>query len=100
MAQPCSGRARRFDRARTDNVMMAGIGRRRDGDRSAACEPEVVDLANFLNSMGAKISGAGSPTITIAGVEKLRGTEHEVIPDRIEAATYIVAPRRLMAKSR
>jgi UDP-N-acetylglucosamine 1-carboxyvinyltransferase len=51
----------------------------------------VVDLANFLNAMGAKISGAGSPTITIAGVEKLHGAEHEVIPDRIEAVTYIIA---------
>jgi UDP-N-acetylglucosamine 1-carboxyvinyltransferase len=58
---------------------------------SAACEPEVVDLANFLNAMGAKISGAGSPTITITGVKKLHGAEHEVIPDRIEAATYAIA---------
>ena len=58
---------------------------------SAACEPEVVDLAKFLNAMGAKISGAGSPTITITGVEKLHGAEHEVIPDRIEAATFAIA---------
>jgi len=58
---------------------------------SAACEPEVMDLANFLNAMGARISGAGSPTITITGVEKLHGAEHEVIPDRIEAATFIIA---------
>ncbi len=70
----------------TGNVMMAAA--LADGVtviESAACEPEVVDLANFLNAMGAKISGAGSPTITIAGVEKLHGAEHEVIPDRIEA---------------
>jgi UDP-N-acetylglucosamine 1-carboxyvinyltransferase len=58
---------------------------------SAACEPEVVDLANFLNAMGAQISGAGSPTVTITGVKELHGAEHEVIPDRIEAATYAIA---------
>src|SRR3984885_9208238 len=58
---------------------------------SAACEPEVVDLANFLCAMGAQISGAGSPTITITGVEKLHGAEHEVIPDRIETATFMIA---------
>ena len=58
---------------------------------SAACEPEVVDLANFLNAMGARITGAGSPTITITGVKELHGAEHEVIPDRIEAATYAIA---------
>jgi UDP-N-acetylglucosamine 1-carboxyvinyltransferase len=58
---------------------------------SAACEPEVVDLANFLNAMGARITGAGSPTITVTGVKKLHGAEHDVIPDRIEAATYAIA---------
>jgi UDP-N-acetylglucosamine 1-carboxyvinyltransferase len=58
---------------------------------SAACEPEVVDLACFLNAMGAKISGAGSPTVTITGVKKLHGAEHDIIPDRIEAATYAIA---------
>jgi UDP-N-acetylglucosamine 1-carboxyvinyltransferase len=58
---------------------------------SAACEPEVVDVANFLNSMGAKITGAGSPTIQILGVDALHGAEHEVIPDRIEAATFAIA---------
>ena len=58
---------------------------------SAACEPEVVDVANFLNAMGAKISGAGGPTITITGVKELHGAEHEVIPDRIEAATFAIA---------
>lgn len=58
---------------------------------SAACEPEVVDLANFLNAMGAKISGAGSPTITVTGVKSLHGADHEVIPDRIEAATFAIA---------
>jgi len=76
----------------TDNVMMAAT--LADGVtviESAACEPEVVDLAKFLNAMGAKISGAGSPTITVTGVKKLHGAEHEVIPDRIEAATYTIA---------
>src|SRR5262249_44063652 len=58
---------------------------------SAACEPEVVDLAHFLNKMGAKVAGAGSPTITITGVKALHGAEHEVIPDRIEAATFAIA---------
>src|SRR5947207_2587385 len=58
---------------------------------SAACEPEVVDLAKFLSAMGAKITGAGSPTITITGVKELHGAEHHVIPDRIEAATYAIA---------
>jgi len=75
----------------TANVMMAAT--RADGVtviESAACEPEVVDLANFLNAMGAKISGAGGPTITVAGVEELHGAEYEVIPDRIEAATYAI----------
>jgi UDP-N-acetylglucosamine 1-carboxyvinyltransferase len=76
----------------TANVMMAAA--LADGMtviESAACEPEVVDLANFLNAMGANISGAGSPTITITGVDKLHGAEHEVIPDRIEAATFLIA---------
>jgi UDP-N-acetylglucosamine 1-carboxyvinyltransferase len=58
---------------------------------SAACEPEVVDLAKFLNAMGAKVTGAGSPTVTVTGVSELHGAEHEVIPDRIEAATYAIA---------
>ncbi len=58
---------------------------------SAACEPEVVDLAHFLQAMGAKIMGAGSPTITVTGVKSLHGADHEVIPDRIEVATYAIA---------
>ena len=58
---------------------------------SAACEPEVVDLANYLNEMGAKITGHGSPRITIEGVKELHGTTHNVIPDRIEAGTFMVA---------
>ena len=76
----------------TANVMMAAVlanGVTRI--ESAACEPEVVDLANFLNAMGARVTGAGSPTIHITGVKTLHGAEHEVIPDRIEAATYALA---------
>ena len=76
----------------TGNVMMAAaLAGGTTIIESAACEPEVVDLAHFLNAMGAKISGAGSPTITITGVKKMHGAEHRVIPDRIEAATYAIA---------
>lgn len=76
----------------TANVMMAAtLAEGVTMIESAACEPEVVDLANFLNAMGAKVMGAGSPTITITGVKTLHGAEHEVIPDRIEAATYAMA---------
>ena len=76
----------------TDNVMMAAV--LADGIteiRDAAEEPEVVDLANFLNSMGAKITGAGTRQITIEGVKELHGTDYTVIPDRIEAGTMLVA---------
>jgi UDP-N-acetylglucosamine 1-carboxyvinyltransferase len=76
----------------TANVMMAAtLAEGVTVIESAACEPEVVDLAKFLNGMGAKISGAGSPTITVTGVKALHGVEHEVIPDRIEAATFAIA---------
>jgi UDP-N-acetylglucosamine 1-carboxyvinyltransferase len=76
----------------TANVMMAAV--LADGVtiiESAACEPEVIDLADFLNAMGAKVSGAGSPTVTITGVKNLHGADHEVIADRIEAATFAIA---------
>ena len=76
----------------TDNVMMAAV--LADGTtviESAAAEPEVVDLANFLIAMGAKIEGAGTRRIIIEGVKELHGAEHEVIPDRIEAGTYLTA---------
>jgi len=76
----------------TDNVMMAAV--LADGVtviEAAACEPEVVDLANFLNKMGAKIDGAGTNRIIIEGVHELHGAEHRVIPDRIEAGTFLVA---------
>jgi UDP-N-acetylglucosamine 1-carboxyvinyltransferase len=76
----------------TANVMMAAaLAEGVTVIESAACEPEVVDLANFLNAMGAQIAGAGSPTVTITGVKELHGAEHDVIPDRIEAATYAIA---------
>src|SRR5690242_14818875 len=76
----------------TANVMMAAtLAEGVTIIESAACEPEVVDLANFLNAMGARITGAGSPTVTITGVKELHGAEHEVIPDRIEAATFAIA---------
>jgi len=76
----------------TDNVMMAAV--LAEGTTvidGAAEEPEVVDLANFLNKMGAKIEGAGTRRIIIEGVKELHGVEHEVIPDRIEAGTFMVA---------
>jgi UDP-N-acetylglucosamine 1-carboxyvinyltransferase len=76
----------------TDNVMMAAV--LADGVtviEAVAGEPEVVDLANFLNKMGAKIEGAGTNRIIVEGVRELHGTEHRVIPDRIEAGTFLVA---------
>jgi len=57
----------------------------------AACEPEIVELANLLNAMGANIRGAGTPRVTIEGVKELGGAEHRVMPDRIEAGTYLIA---------
>ncbi len=77
----------------TANVLMAAVkARGTTRITSAACEPEVVDLANFLNRMGAKVSGAGSPTITVEGVSELHGVEgYQVIPDRIEAGTFMTA---------
>jgi UDP-N-acetylglucosamine 1-carboxyvinyltransferase len=76
----------------TDNVMCAAVlAKGTTIIECAACEPEVVDLADCLNSMGAKISGAGSPHITIQGVKKLKGADWSVIPDRIEAATFLIA---------
>ncbi len=76
----------------TENLMMAAS--LADGTtvlENAAREPEVIDLANFLNAMGAKISGAGTDTITIEGVESLQGVRYKVVPDRIETGTFLVA---------
>jgi UDP-N-acetylglucosamine 1-carboxyvinyltransferase len=76
----------------TANVMMAAVlADGRTVIESAACEPEVVDLANFLNACGARITGHGTPQLTIEGVENLKGTHHRIIPDRIEAGTFMIA---------
>ena len=76
----------------TENIMMAAtLAKGRTVIENAAREPEIVDLANFLNAMGAKVRGAGTGTIRIEGVDFLRGTTYTVIPDRIEAGTYMVA---------
>ncbi len=76
----------------TDNVICAAVlARGTTVIECAACEPEVVDLAHCLISMGARIDGAGSPRITIHGVKKLKGCDWTVIPDRIEAATFLIA---------
>jgi UDP-N-acetylglucosamine 1-carboxyvinyltransferase len=76
----------------TANVMMAAtLARGETIIEGAACEPEIVDLAAFLNTMGARIAGAGTHILQIEGVEELRGAEHTIIPDRIEAGTYLVA---------
>jgi UDP-N-acetylglucosamine 1-carboxyvinyltransferase len=76
----------------TDNVMMAAtLAKGKTVIESAACEPEVADLAEFLIKMGAKIKGHGTPIIEIEGVRQLHGTEHSIIPDRIEAGTLMVA---------
>ena len=76
----------------TENIMMAAV--LAEGEtviENAAREPEVIDLAQFMNAMGAKVSGYGTPTITIEGVERLHGCEYSVMPDRIETGTYLVA---------
>jgi UDP-N-acetylglucosamine 1-carboxyvinyltransferase len=76
----------------TENLMMAAsLARGTSQIENAAREPEVVDLADCLNRMGAKITGAGTPTITIEGVESLAGTDYDVLPDRIETGTFLVA---------
>ena len=76
----------------TENIMMAAVlAQGTTYLENAAEEPEIVDLANFLNKMGAKIKGAGTDTIKIEGVNKLHGAKHTVIPDRIEAGTFMLA---------
>jgi UDP-N-acetylglucosamine 1-carboxyvinyltransferase len=76
----------------TENALMAAVlAKGETVIENAAREPEIADLAAFLNRMGANILGAGSPTITIEGVDELSPVEHEVIPDRIEAATFLAA---------
>lgn len=76
----------------TENIMLASV--KAEGKtviRNAAKEPEIVDLQNFINRMGGKVRGAGSATIVIEGVKKLRGVEYTPIPDRIEAGTFLIA---------
>ena len=76
----------------TANVLMAAT--LADGKtiiESAACEPEIVDLANYLNACGARIAGQGTPQLTIEGVSSLSGAEHRIIPDRIEVGTFMIA---------
>lgn len=76
----------------TENIMMAAaLAEGTTVIENAAKEPEIVDLANYLNAMGAKVRGAGTGLIRIEGVEKLHGVEYAVIPDRIEAGTYMIA---------
>jgi len=84
----------------TEDVLMAAT--LAEGDtvmHNCAREPEVADLADLLNKMGAHIEGAGTSTIHIKGVDKLHGAKHRIIPDRIEAGTFIVAERLLIAAS-
>ena len=76
----------------TANVIMAAtLAEGQTVIECAACEPEVVDLAEFLNACGAQISGQGTPHVIIEGVESLHGAEHTILPDRIEAGTFIIA---------
>ena len=76
----------------TANTLMAAV--MAEGEsiiENAACEPEIIDLVSFLTSMGANIEGIGTPTIRVRGVKKLCGTKYSVVPDRIEAGTYMIA---------
>jgi len=76
----------------TENIMMAAtLAKGTTVIENAAQEPEVIDLANCLNAMGARISGAGTATLVIEGVDRLSGTTYEVLPDRIETGTFLVA---------
>ena len=76
----------------TQNIMMAAtLAQGTTVIENAAREPEIVDLALFLNEMGAKVRGAGTETLTIVGVDQLRGAKHNVVQDRIEAGTFMVA---------
>lgn len=76
----------------TENILLAAVlAKGKTSIHNAAQEPEIVDLANYLNSRGAKIYGAGKSTVVVEGVEKLYGTEHRIMPDRIVGATYLAA---------
>ncbi len=95
MAKALKGAEIFFDRPShtgTENIMMAAV--LAEGTTTiinAACDPEVVDLANFLNRMGAKVKGEGTTRMEITGVKKLRGAEYKVMPDRLEVGTFILA---------
>jgi UDP-N-acetylglucosamine 1-carboxyvinyltransferase len=76
----------------TENIMMAAaLAEGTTRIQNAACEPEIVDLADLLRKMGAEIAGAGSPVITIRGADALGGADHTIIPDRIETGTFLIA---------
>ena len=94
-AKNLTGRTLRFkfpSVGATENLLMAAaLAKGKTVIANAAKEPEIVDHADFLNKMGAKISGAGADTIVIEGQERLHGATHRVIPDRIETATYLIA---------
>ncbi len=76
----------------TENILMAGaLAEGKTVIENAAREPEIIDLAEFLTKMGAKIDGAGTSIVTIEGVEKLHGAEHRILADRIEAGTFLIA---------
>ncbi|MCI0336996.1 MAG: UDP-N-acetylglucosamine 1-carboxyvinyltransferase [Acidobacteria bacterium] len=76
----------------TENLMMAAVlAQGTTRIYNAACEPEIVDLANLLTKMGARIEGTGTPTVTITGVDALDGADHRIIPDRIETGTFLIA---------
>ncbi|MCI0490089.1 MAG: UDP-N-acetylglucosamine 1-carboxyvinyltransferase [Blastocatellia bacterium] len=94
-ARRLQGREIYFDKVTvtgTENLMMAAsLAEGRTSLINAACEPEVIDLAELLNKMGARIEGAGRSTITIEGVKELGGAEHTIIPDRIETGTFVAA---------
>src|SRR5262249_14061674 len=95
VAERLSGAEILFDKITvtgTENLMMAAsLAEGTTVLQNSASEPEVVDLAEMLNSMGARIMGAGTPTITIQGVTELKGTTHRIIPDRIESGTFLIA---------
>ncbi len=74
-----------------NTIMAAALAEGVTTIECAACEPEIQDLANFINKMGGSVEGAGSPVVTIKGVRRLTSTRHRIIPDRVEAATFMIA---------
>ena len=86
-----AGRARSSVLGTANVISAATLAQGRTVIEAAACEPEITDLALLLNKMGARVRGAGTPRVVIDGVDELEGAEHDVMPDRIEAGTYMVA---------